>query len=298
MSKTNCVAVFGANGYLGRHIVDNLVRDGVVCDAFDVHDDGPDESCCYKKCDVCSEDFWRSFEVDKYRAIIFLAGLSGVEKSFQFAGGFVRVNVGGFLSLLEKVAGIGENAPTIIFPSSRLVYEGGRVSEDSARASRSVYAATKVACEELLSAYHCRYSIPYVCLRICVPYGNLLSHDYSYGTIGFFMRQIRSGVPITIYGEGEYIRTFTHIADICEVVKACVYETIQSGIYNVGGHDYSLRQVAQLIVDRFGGGFESVPWPDHARRVEMGSISLVSEKLDLAIGKHQYRKLEDFIGQV
>ena len=299
MSKTAKIAIFGANGYIGRHLSRHLLGLGMSVDAFDVQPDSRIESVRYVQCDICDMDFWSRFQPEGYSVIFFLAGLSGVERSFREAETFLKVNIGGFANLLRRLEGLGESAPRLIFPSSRLVYDGGcAVDESSLRRSRSVYAASKVACEELLSAYHDRFGVPYVVLRICVPFGDVSDSGYSYGTIGFFMSNVRERKPITVYGDGSCRKTYTSIDDVCEIAVRCMDQSVPSGVYNVGGHEYTLREVAEMICARTGATWVSVPFPESARRVEMGNIAMDSSKLDAVIGKTEYRRLSDSIDAI
>ena len=294
----NKVAIFGVNGYLGRHLAHWMGRCGFYCVGYDVQSIGAVNAKEYFKCDVTDECFWGSFDASQYSSVIFLAGRSGVEASFRDSRSFVGINVLGLLGLLERLKNLGEKAPKVIFPSSRLVYNGGgEVSEMSERRARSVYAATKTACEELLSAYHARYGIKYVSLRICVPYGNILSNDYSYGTIVSFMAQLRQGKPITIWGDGSIRKTYTYIEDLCRIVEKICTKSIASGPYNVGGCDYSLKEVAELMVSRFGGSYTLLPWPEYADNVEMGNISLNSRKLNSVVGI-KYEKMENHLDEL
>lgn len=294
----NKVAIFGVNGYLGRHLAHWLGRCGICCVGFDIQDEGTVNTVEYFKCDVTDERFWDTFDASRYSSVIFLAGRSGVEASFKASRSFVGINVIGLLGLLERLKDLGKEAPNVIFPSSRLVYNGGgEVAEMSERCARSVYAATKTACEELLSAYHARYGVGYVALRICVPYGNLLSKEYSYGTIGFFMTQLKQGKPITIWGDGSIRKTYTYIKDLCRIVEKICTRPVPSGPYNVGGCDYSLKEVAEMMVSRFGGSYALVPWPEYADNVEMGNISLNSGKLDSVVGI-QYEKMENHLDEL
>ena len=293
------IAIFGANGYIGRHMSRHFLGLGMSVDAFDVQPESKVASVRYKTCDICDAAFWESFQPQGYTAIFFLAGLSGVERSFREAETFLKVNIGGFAALLRRMEGLGGAAPRIVFPSSRLVYDGGStVDESSLRRSRSVYAASKIACEELLSAYHDRFGQPYVVLRICVPFGDISDSGYSYGTIGFFMSNVREGKPITVYGDGSCRKTYTSIDDVCDIAARCIDASVPSGVYNVGGHEYTLKEVAEMICARTGATWVSVPFPESARRVEMGNIAMDSAKLDAVIGKTEYRKLSDSIDAI
>ncbi len=295
------IAIFGANGYMGRHLRHSLSEMGIECCGFDVQGApvGENDFSSYACCDIADGLWWSDFNPTDYAAIFFFAGMSGPERSFEESLTYENVNVGGLLNLLRRLACLGASAPKIVFPSSRLVYRGGgEVTEDSPLEPRSVYAANKVACEGLLSAYYHRYGLPFAALRICVPYGNLLSKEYSYGTLGFFMRQVRSGNPITVYGDGSLRKTYTHIEDVCSVFCRVMRNPNAQGIYNIGGHDYSLREVAELVVRRHGGRIEFTEWPESASRVEMGDISLVASKLDGVIGPVQYKRMEDSLDEL
>jgi len=290
------IAIFGGNGYMGQHLLAHLSRNGVDCDVFDVQDAPIGESNCYCKVDVSNPDYVETINALSYDAIYFFSGLSGPERSFRDAELFNRINECGLMYLCREAAKLGSKAPKIIFPSSRLVYRGGmRVTEDSVLEARSIYAANKIACENILAAYNHRYGLPYVALRICVPYGNLVGAEYSYGTVGFFLKCIRENRPITVYGDGSNRKTYTFIADLCTIAERVAASDVASGVYNVGGYDYSLKEIADMLVARFGGTVENVPWPEEALKVEMGDISLDSAKLDHAIRFGGYKKFEDAV---
>ena len=294
------VAIFGGLGYLGRYFQLFCIQNGIACDVFDcpsVIDQNGLRSVV--SCDVTQASFWESFQPEIYSSIAFFAGLSGPERSFESSERFLEVNEKGLMLLLRRIAPLGVRAPRILFPSSRLVYRGGgEVNETSELYPRSVYAANKLACEALLNAYHVRYDIPYVVLRICVPYGNPLHTSYSYGALGFFMTCIKAGRPITVYGDGSYYKTYVHIMDLCEISRRVLDPRVPSGIYNVGGCDYSLQQVAEMLVACHGGSVINIPWPEAAKRVEMGSISLNADKLAKAIDFTVYRRMADCISEI
>ncbi len=275
------VAIFGGKGYLGTQLTAYFAAHDVACDVFDV-----------PSFDITDNGYWKSFSPEEYGSILFFAGMTGTEKSFTEAGRFLEVNERGLLNLLMRLAPLGTKAPKIIFPSTRLVYKGADhpLTEDSVKEAKTVYAANKLACEYLLQAYNVRYGIPYAVVRICVPYGSIVSRDYSYGTIGSFLRQAASGGPITLYGYGTVRRTFTHVGDICTAVVRLA-DSDASGIFNIGGVDYALVDVARMIAERKGVEVAFVPWPDLASRLESGSTFFDSSRLSAAVGNIEYRDI-------
>lgn len=265
------LAIFGARGYLGRQLAHYFSDKGVPCDGFDV-----------PECDVTDRAFWETFSPADYSAVLFFAGLTGTERGFDLADSYLQVNEGGLLNLLSRLAPFGAAAPKVVFPSTRLVYRGSEhpLCEDAPKETKTVYAVNKLACESYLSAYANRYGIRYAVCRICVPYGSLTdAGDYSYGTVGFFVRQIADGQPVRLYGGGVVRRTFTHVADICRVVEFLSRSTA-TGVFNVGGCAHSLREVAERFAAKGNAGVQSVEWPDEALRLESGSTVFDSTRLD------------------
>ena len=282
------IALFGGKGYLGSQLTAYFAGQGTACDIFDM-----------PLFNVSCADSWESFRPDNYSAILFFAGMTGTEKSFTDAELFLDVNEHGLLNLLMRLAPMGTKAPKIIFPSSRLVYKGADhpLAEDASKEAKTIYAANKLACEYLLQAYHVRYGIPYAVIRICVPYGNIVSQDYSYGTIGFFLKQANAGGPITLYGDGTQRRTFTHVRDVCAAVTHLMRNDA-NGIFNVGGGNYSLAEVARLIAQKKGVDVAFVPWPEVAQRLESGSTCFDSTKLDTLVGMGPYHDIHDMITEL
>lgn len=277
----NRYAVFGSNGYLASQIRSYLDGRGVAYDEFDL-----------PEADVTSDAFWRTFDPARYSAVLFFAGLAGPAASNAKKDLYGRVNVGGLGNLLSMLAPLGPCAPKVVFPSTRLVYKGSDapLGEEARKEARSVYAQNKLDCESLLSKCHDESDVPYVVLRLCVPYGSLVSHDYSYGTVGLFFRQAKDGT-ITLYGDGSQRRTFTHVADFCRIVAEMAANG-ETGVFNVGGESRSLMEVAQAIADRTGARVACIPWPPEALALESGSTVFDSSKLDAIVGS-DYRTIDD-----
>ena len=281
-------ALFGGKGYLGSQLAAYYAAQGARCDIFDM-----------PSFDVTHAGCWDSFKATDYSAILFFAGMTGTEKSFTDAERFLDVNERGLLNLLIRLAPLGSQAPKVIFPSSRLVYKGADcpLTEDAPKEAKTVYAANKLACEYLLQAYHVRYGIPYAVIRICVPYGNIVSSNYSYGTIGFFLRQAETGGPITLYGDGSLRRTFTHVADICSAVDGLI-RSDAIGIFNVGGQDMSLLDAAKIVADKKQVEISFVSWPPDALALESGSTVFDSGYLERMTGWRATKSLLDFAEEI
>ena len=289
------IGVIGANGYIGKHIVSYLQRYyDVNVNSYDIvaECDLPN----YHKVDLTDKESIKGLNLDLDYIFMF-AGLTGTYNGFNEYEKFISINELGLLNLLDAIKN-SEYRPKVIFPSTRLVYKGvdKSLKEDDLKECKTIYAANKLACEGYLQAYHDSFDIPYTIFRICLPYGNLLSADYSFGTVGFFIRQAKAGKDITLYGGGNIKRTFTHMEDLCyQIIEGSFQHESNGQTYNVGGETLSLHDVAEIIAAKYGTKVTEIPWPERDLRIESSHTYFDDTKIrSLLRNMNPYKKLSDF----
>lgn len=289
------IGVIGANGYIGKHIVSYLQRHyDVNVDSYDIvaECDLPN----YHKVDLTDKESIKGLNLDLDYIFMF-AGLTGTYNGFNEYQKFISINELGLLNLLDAIKN-SEYRPKVIFPSTRLVYKGvdKSLKEDDLKECKTIYAANKLACEGYLQAYHDSFDIPYTIFRICLPYGNLLSTDYSFGTVGFFIRQAKAGKDITLYGGGNIKRTFTHMEDLCyQIIEGSFHHESNGQTYNVGGETLSLHDAAEIIAAKYGAKVTEIPWPERDLRIESSHTYFDDTKIrSLLRNMNPYKKLSDF----
>ena len=289
------IGVIGANGYIGKHIVSYLQRHyDVNVDSYDIvaECDLPN----YHKVDLTDKESIKGLNLDLDYIFMF-AGLTGTYNGFNEYQKFISINELGLLNLLDAIKN-SEYRPKVIFPSTRLVYKGidKSLKEDDLKECKTIYAANKLACEGYLQAYHDSFDIPYTIFRICLPYGNLLSTDYSFGTVGFFIKQAKAGKDITLYGGGNIKRTFTHMEDLCyQIIEGSFQHESNGQTYNVGGETLSLHDAAEIIAAKYGIKVTEIPWPERDLRIESSHTYFDDTKIrSLLRNMNPYKKLSDF----
>jgi UDP-glucuronate 4-epimerase len=187
-----------------------------------------------------------------FDAIVHLAARAGVRPSVADPLLYQQVNVGGTLELLELARRYGVRK--FVFASSSSIY-GPEASvpfrEDAPLSPISPYAATKAAGELFAHTYSHLYGIKTVCLRFFTVYGPRQRPDLA---IHKFARQILSGVPIHVYGDGSAERDFTYIDDILQGVLAAIeYEKTAFEIINLGESEtISVRGMIGLLEEALG----------------------------------------------
>ena len=289
-------AIIGSKGDIGKHLEYYLKqkKNDVVC--YDVVES---EDVNYHRCDLTDFESVRRIIDLKVDYIFMFAGLTGTYVGFDKANIFVNVNEMGLINLLNCIRE-SKYRPKIIFPSTRLIYKGAdkALKEDDEKETKTIYAVNKIACENLLYAYRQNFDIPYTIFRICVPFGNMFSDDYSFGTIGFFIRQASNDRRITLYGDGSIKRTFTSMHDLCKQIVEVGMERVSDGeIYNIGGHTYSLRNAAEIIASYYKAEISFISWPERDLKMESGSTYFDSSKIERVMGKIVFESLEELLKQ-
>jgi UDP-glucuronate 4-epimerase len=186
--------------------------------------------------------------------ILHLAARAGVRPSIAAPHSYVDTNITGTLNVLEVAAKAG--IPKVIFASSSSVY-GGNHSPPfhealALNAPMSPYAATKLAGEHLCATYAHLHGIRCVCLRFFTVYGPGQRPDLA---IHKFTRAILDGQPITLYGDGQSRRDYTHVDDIAQGILLAAKHTAASAfeVFNLAaGKTTILADLVNLLEQAAG----------------------------------------------
>jgi dTDP-L-rhamnose 4-epimerase len=122
--------------------------------------------------------------------------------------------------------------------------------EDDALSPASIYAATKLAQEQLVRVAWQSMGIAHAILRFQNVFGEgqSLSNPYT-GILSIFSTRIRLGLPLPIFEDGAESRDFVHVEDVANAVLACVEKPAAEGTtLNVGsGEPTPVMDVAKLL---------------------------------------------------
>jgi len=281
--------LIGSNGYLGKHLAFHLRNEGFENYNFDIQAEASAGISNYIQIDITSENAFDKLdpEVD---FIFLFAGLTGTSAGFDDYKKFISVNEIGLLNLLNWMRKT-ECRARVVFPSTRLVYKGMKnhvLKEDDPKETLTIYALNKLNAENMLWMYQNAFCIDYTIFRICVPYGNLFDQHFSYGTLGFFINKAKNGEDITLFGDGMMGRTFTHASDISNtIIRSIQSEKTKNEIFNIGGENLTLLEVAKLVANKYGVGIQFAPWPDLALKLESDDTVFDDAKLQAVIN-HKY----------
>lgn len=257
------VLVTGGCGFIGSHIVRDLVRDGHAVRVLD------DLSAGNRSTLPSGVEF---IEGDIAEAGIFDAALEGVTQVFHLAAiasversrtDWLRchaVNNGGMVNLLHSIAQRGSEIP-VVYASSAAIYgncDKLPIAEDIPAKPESAYGADKYGCELHGRVAAELHHIPNIGLRFFNVYGPGQDPRSPYsGVISIFMDRAIKGEALTIFGNGQQSRDFVYVDDVVRTMRAAMGKltsgSITYGVYNVGtGKAVSITKLAEHIRDLSG----------------------------------------------
>ena len=186
------------------------------------------------------------------------------------------INAKSQLSLLEAVRDVNPEA-VLIFASTRQLY--GRpqyLPVDEAHPIRpvDVNGVNKLAGEQFHLLYHDVYGIRSCALRLTNTYGPAMRvKDARQTFLGIWIRQLLTGVPIQVFGDGRQLRDFNFVDDVVDaLLRAASTEACHGHVFNLGSPEVvSLADLAaQLISLEPGASWELVPFPPERKRIDIG----------------------------
>ncbi len=111
----------------------------------------------------------------------------------------------------------------------------------------SSYGVVKVAVENYLRMEQHLHGLRPIVLRASNPYGPRQGHGGVQGVIGTYLRKIKEGEPIQLWGDGSIVRDFIHVEDLAALCLQAGQSDV-TGIYNAGsGEGHSIAQIIDLI---------------------------------------------------
>lgn len=255
MSSTKKAVVTGGAGFVGSHVVDALIKEGFAVSVIDDLSGGKRENV-HKDATLHVVDVRDSKAIAPIIAgsefVFHLAALPRVQYSIEYPEETNSVNVDGTLAVLKasKDAGVTR----VVYAASSSAYgnqETLPLSEDVPPQPLSPYALQKYVGELYCRVFSEVYGLPTVSLRFFNVYGSRLDPEGAYAlVIGKFLKQKKEGTPLTITGDGEQTRDFTHVQDIVRgMILAARSEHVGKGeVINLGrGQEVSVNALAELI---------------------------------------------------
>ena len=279
------ILVTGGAGFVGTNLIKRLLKDGHKVVSLDNYSTGKKENeqkgCTYFDVDIRDVvDF--SYFMEKPDVVYHLAALARIQPSFELPANTLEVGILGTMNILEWVRQL-ENKPRMIFAGSSSVHSGKM---------KNPYTFSKFVADDMCLLYKQHFGVDVSICRFYNVYGPHQLTEGKYCTVvGIFERQYKNEEPLTITGDGDQRRDFTHIDDIVDgLILTSESETCWDEIELGRGNNFSINELA----DMFTWNVQYVDERPGEARETLCDISQAKEK----IGYEPTRNIEDYIHEV
>ena len=293
--------VTGGAGFIGSHLVDRLIELGhevIVIDneSATCHDQFYyNKSASYYKYDIADYDLIRTL-FNNVDYVFHLAAESRIQPSIENPLLCVRTNTLGTSVVLQCAR--EADVKRVMYSSTSSAYGRKNIPplvETMPEDCLNPYSVAKVAGEKMCKMYSDLFGLETIIFRYFNVYGDREPTKGQYApVVGLFLRQAKAGQPLTIVGDGEQRRDFTHVDDIVQANLDAMKYVAQEGdeyfgtVFNVGtGINHSINELAALISDNV----TFIPPRIGESRFTKASIN----KINKTFGWNPTKKIENYI---
>jgi len=257
------VLVTGADGFIGSHLTERLIREGADVRAFCFYNsqgswgwlDHADRKSLkgveFVLGDIRDKGFVEKSLKD-VEIVFHLAALIAIPYSYRAPESFIDTNVRGTLNILE--ASLKNKVKRIVNTSTSEVYgtpDSVPITEEHRLKGQSPYSASKIAADKLCEAYHCSFGLPVVTLR---PFNTYGPRQSARAVIPTIISQLLSGKKELRLGNLKPKRDLTFVSDTVEgFLKAGMAAGVEGEVIQLGtGKTYSIGEIARMAMESLG----------------------------------------------
>ena len=255
--------ITGADGFIGSHLTEALVRQGVDVRAFVLYnsfnswgwlDNAPPD--IRTDLDVFAGDVRDPNGVRTAMkgcdAVLHLAALIAIPYSYHSPDTYVDTNIKGTLNVLQAARELGVSR--VIHTSTSEVYGTARfvpITEDHPLQGQSPYSASKIGADQLAYSFYASFGVPVVIVR---PFNTYGPRQSARAVIPTVITQIATGVRQLKLGAVYPTRDFSYVADTVNAFLAVLKSDRGAGeVVNFGSnHEISIRDTVQVIAEVMG----------------------------------------------
>ncbi len=263
----NKILITGADGFIGSHLTEALVRAGRDVCAFVLYN----SFNSWGWLDHCTGDVKGKFEVfpgdirdpngvraamKGCDAVLHLAALISIPYSYHSPDSYVDTNIKGTLNIVQAARDLG--VAKVVHTSTSEVYGTARfvpITEDHPIQGQSPYSASKIGADQLAMSFYTSFGTSVVILR---PFNTYGPRQSARAVIPTIITQIANGKRQIKLGSVHPTRDFTYVADTVAGFTAALNSDRGIGeIINIGSNfEISIADTARTIADVMGAKIE------------------------------------------
>lgn len=306
--EVSSVLVTGADGFIGSHLTEALVRQGFKVRAFTYYN----SFNSWGWLDKCSDDVKGQFEVfpgdirDPHGvrealkgcdSVLHLAALIAIPFSYHSPDSYIDTNIKGTLNVLQAARDLGLNR--VIHTSTSEVYGTAvtvPITEDHPQLGQSPYSATKIAADQLAYSFFTSFNLPVITLR---PFNTYGPRQSARAVIPTIITQIANGTKAVQLGALSPTRDFSFVTDtVSGFIAALKCDDVFGQTINLGSNfEVSIREIATLTAEIMGVEIELISEKNRIRpdKSEVNRLWADTTKAKELLGwRPKYEGMEGF----
>jgi UDP-glucose 4-epimerase len=305
--------VTGGAGFIGSHLVDELLTKGEQVVSIDNYSRGSQDNLkvamCSKKLvtvegDLVSENFANE-HIKNAEIVYHLAAINGTKHFYERPRSVIETNLRSTQNVLS--ASVRNGIKKIVFSSSSEVYgyprvfptsEDSQPTFDSPSVPRWSYGVSKFCDEHFCYAYAREFGIPIIIVRLFNTYGPRLLGTPEGQVVSIFIKSALEGRKLQIFGKGEQTRSFCYVSDTVDgIIRGANYPAESAEIFNIGNDtEITINELARKVLEACGSRSSQIEHlppmiGDSPRRVpsleKARKLLGYSPKVDLQTGLEQ-----------
>ncbi len=263
--KDGKILVTGADGFIGSHLVETLVKEGHDVRAFVYYNafgsrGWLDDSPCAEDVEFVAGDVRDANGVRNAMkgcsTVMHLAALISIPYSYQAPESYVDTNVRGTLNVLQAARDLG--VQKLVHTSTSEVYGTARfvpITEAHPLQGQSPYSASKTAADQMASAFHNSFGVP---VAIARPFNTYGPRQSARAIIPTVISQIASGARQLRLGALHPTRDFNYVSDTVRgFIAAAEADKAVGEVINIGSNfEISIGDLVKLIAELMGQRIE------------------------------------------
>lgn len=282
--------VTGADGFIGSHLVENLLSQGHRVRALALYNSFGGigwlrELENREDLEIVLGDV-RDFQiceeiVDGVDGVFHLAALIGIPYSYTAIDSYIQTNVIGTSNICKALANTSKS-PLITMSTSE-VYGSARqvpINENHPLQAQSPYSATKIAADAIATSFHHSYDLP---LTIARPFNTYGPRQSRRAFIPSVIAQILNGSPEIKVGDISPTRDLTFVKDTASSLSNLMCTSSHNGnVYNIGtNNEHSVGSVIGIIQELLETDLPLVQDPTRIRPEKSEVVRLVCDNSKL-----------------
>lgn len=272
--KNKKILVFGAAGFMGTYLIDELAKQNYDITASDINEAGEkyykEKNIPYIYVDITKQDEFDKLPKEKFDAVLHLAAFQPANVSVKNYDpkAYINVNVIGTLNILEYCK--KNDAGKIIYASSHrntqgLWVDNKAIKEEDGRSIKytgeyAMFSISETAAQDCVLHYAAQFGLSSIIFRLPPVYGfgphTEIFKDGKPIKTGFqiFIENSMACKPLELWGDANKGRDIVYIKDVIDAFVKAINSTTAQGLYNItSGRYLTLREEAEAIAKVFWG---------------------------------------------